>query len=101
MGTEGNLFRLVPVLGQGARVLPLELEPLPGHGAQTCAQVPTKGHLKFSARAQARAPSLNGALDSPAGAVLVRNGGMFERSGARVGMAQVFQDTSLRSKRFC
>ena len=33
-GTDENLFRLVPVLGHGARVLPLELVSVPGHGAQ-------------------------------------------------------------------
>ena len=34
VGTEENLFSLVPVLGLGARVLPLELVPVPRHGAQ-------------------------------------------------------------------
>ena len=40
--TDENLFRLVPVLGYGARVLPLELVPVPGHGAQIGVRVPTK-----------------------------------------------------------
>ena len=33
--TDKNLFKLVPVTGHGARVLPLEL--VPRHGAQICA----------------------------------------------------------------
>ena len=33
-GTDENLFRLVPVLGHGARILPPEIVPVPGHGAQ-------------------------------------------------------------------
>ena len=41
----------MPVLGHGARVLPLDLVPVPGHGAQISARAPTKG-----------SPSLNGAL---------------------------------------
>ena len=32
--TDENLFRVVPVLGHGARVLPLELVPMPLYGAQ-------------------------------------------------------------------
>ena len=32
--------------GQGARVLPLELVPVPGHGAQICARAPTKGFVQ-------------------------------------------------------
>ena len=40
-GTDENLFRLVPVLGQGARVQPLELVP-----AQISARVPTKGYVQ-------------------------------------------------------
>ena len=54
-GTDENLFSLVSLLGQGARVLPLELAPALGHGAQICARAPTTG------LGQARAPSLNGA----------------------------------------
>ena len=44
MGTDENLFRLVPVPGHSARVLPLELVPVPGHSAQICARAPTKGY---------------------------------------------------------
>ena len=33
-GTDNNLFRLVPVIGHSARVLPLDLVPVPRHGAQ-------------------------------------------------------------------
>ena len=41
--TDENLqFRLVPVLGHGARLLPLELVPVPGYGAQICTRAPTK-----------------------------------------------------------
>ena len=45
VGTDENLFRLVP--GHGARVLPLELVPVPGHGAQIkiSARAPTKGYV--------------------------------------------------------
>ena len=39
-GTYENLFRLVPVNGHGARVLPLAL--VSGHGAQISARVPKK-----------------------------------------------------------
>ena len=61
MGTDENLFRLVPVTGHGARVLPLELVPVPGHGArvlplelvrmprhgaQISARTPTKGYVQ-------------------------------------------------------
>ena len=51
-GTE-NLFRLEPVPGHGARVLPLELV----HGAQNSARAPTKGYVQTGTCA--RAPSLN------------------------------------------
>ena len=58
-GTDENLFRLVLVLGHGARVLPLEL--VPGHGAQICVRAPTKGFVQTGARTRcARAQSLNG-----------------------------------------
>ena len=50
MGTDENLFRLVPVLGHGARVLPLELVP-------ASARAPTKGYVQTDAHAQG--PSLN------------------------------------------
>ena len=52
LGTDKNLFRLVPVPGQGARVLPLELVPVPGQGAQISARGPTEGYVQT-----ARAPS--------------------------------------------
>ena len=47
--TDGNLFRLVPVPGHGARVLPLELVPVSGHGAQISAWAPTKGYVQTGA----------------------------------------------------
>ena len=41
-GTDKNLFRLVPVPGHRARVLPaLQLTPVPGHGAQISARAAT------------------------------------------------------------
>ena len=40
-GTEKKQLRLVPVLGNGARVLPLELVPVPEYGAQISARAPT------------------------------------------------------------
>ena len=45
-GTDENLFRLVPVLGHGARVVPLELVPVLGHGARVVPLelVPVLGH---------------------------------------------------------
>ena len=43
-GTGENLFRLVPL--HGARVLPLELVPVPGHGAQISARAPTKAYVQ-------------------------------------------------------
>ena len=50
--TDKNLFRLVRVLGHGAQVLPLELEPVPEHGAKFSAQAPTKGYVQTGARAR-------------------------------------------------
>ena len=35
--------------GQGAQVLPLEIVPVPGHGAQASALAPTKGHVQIGA----------------------------------------------------
>ena len=58
MGTDENLFRLVPLPGHDARVLSLELVPVPGHGAQISARAPTKGCVQT----RARALSLNRAL---------------------------------------
>ena len=42
MGNDKILFRPVPVPGDGARVLSLEVLALPGHGAQNFARAPTK-----------------------------------------------------------
>ena len=70
-GADENLFRLVFMLGHGTRVLPLELVPVPWHGAQISARTPTKGYVQAGACCpetkseqglSARAPSLNGAL---------------------------------------
>ena len=53
MGTDENLFRLVPIPGHGARVL-LELVPMPGHGAQISAWAPRKkGYVQTGARVRA------------------------------------------------
>ena len=41
MGTDKILFTPVPVPRNGARVLPLEVVPVPGHGAQIFARAPT------------------------------------------------------------
>ena len=45
MGTDKMLFRPVPVPRNGARVLPLEAVPVPGHGAQNFARAPTKSSV--------------------------------------------------------
>ena len=37
------------MLGHGARVLPLELVPVPGHGAQISAWAPTEGFVQTGA----------------------------------------------------
>ena len=50
-GTDENLFRLVPMLGHGAQVLPLELVPVPGHDAQIRARAPMKGYVQTGAHA--------------------------------------------------
>ena len=50
-GTDENLFRLVPLLGHGVRVLPLELVPV--HGAQISARAPTEGYVETGASARA------------------------------------------------
>ena len=47
-GTDENLFKLV----DGARVLPLELVRVPGHGAQSSAWAPTKGYVQTGTWAQ-------------------------------------------------
>ena len=61
MGTDENLFRLVVVPEHGARVLRLELVPVPGYGAEIGARAPTKGYIQAGALRPgtlARAPSL-------------------------------------------
>ena len=50
-GTEENLFRLVLVPRYDARVLPPELVPFPGRGAQITARAPTKGYVQTGTRA--------------------------------------------------
>ena len=50
-GTDETLFRLVPALRHSARVLPVKLVPVPGHGAQICARAPVKGYVQTGARA--------------------------------------------------
>ena len=52
MGTDKILFRPVPVLKNGARLLPLEVVPVPGHGAQSFAQATPKRYVQTSARAR-------------------------------------------------
>ena len=47
VGTGVNLFRLVPVIGHSARVLPQKLMPVPRHGAQI------SGYVQTGARARA------------------------------------------------
>ena len=46
MGTDKILFRPVPVPRNSARVLPLEVVPVPGHGAQIFARAPTKSSIE-------------------------------------------------------
>ena len=50
MGTDKILFTPVPVPRNGARVPPLEVVPVPGHGAQSFARAPTKSSVQTSAR---------------------------------------------------
>ena len=57
-GTDEILFRLVPVLGHGARVLPLELLPVPGHSAQISARHQQKAMFRLVPVPGAGAPSL-------------------------------------------
>ena len=52
MRTDKILFTPVPVPRNGARVLPLEVVPVPGHGAQIFARTPTKSSVQTSARAR-------------------------------------------------
>ena len=46
------LFTQVPVPRNGARVLPLKVVPMPGHGAQIFAWEPTKSSVQTIARAR-------------------------------------------------
>ena len=50
MGTDKIMSTPVPVPRNGARVLPLEVVPVPG--AQIFAQAPTKSSVQTSARAR-------------------------------------------------
>ena len=63
MGTDKILFRPVPVPRNGARVLPLEAVPVPGHDAQIFARAQTKSLFRLVLVPGNRepAPSLNGA----------------------------------------
>ena len=49
--TYENLFRLVPLLGHGTQMLPLE--PVTRYGAQICARALTKGYVQTGAFAWA------------------------------------------------
>ena len=65
MGSDKILFTPVPMPRNGARVLPLEVVPVPGHGAQIFAQALTKSSVQTIKvpvpENRVRAPSLNGA----------------------------------------
>ena len=50
----------MPVRGHDTRVLPQDLVPVPGHGAQISARALTKGYVQTDAHAWA--PNLNRAL---------------------------------------
>ena len=65
-GTDENLFRLVPLLGNCAQVLPLELVPVPRHGAPISAWAPTKGYVQTSGRARAWCPSTTSGVNARA-----------------------------------
>ena len=52
MRTDKILFTPVPVPRNGAQVLPLEVVPVRGHGAQIFARAPTKRSVQTSARAR-------------------------------------------------
>ena len=52
MGTDKILFTPVAVPRNGARVLPLEVVPVPRHGAQIFARAPTNSSVQTSARAR-------------------------------------------------
>ena len=49
----GKSVQISARVRHGARVPPLELVPVPGHGAQMCARAPTKGYVQTRAHAQA------------------------------------------------
>ena len=51
-GTDKIPSRPVAVSKNGARVLPLEEVPVPGHGAEMFARAPTKSSVQTSARAR-------------------------------------------------
>ena len=52
MGTDKILFTPVPVPRNGARVLPLEVVPGPGHVGQIFARAATKSSVQTSACAR-------------------------------------------------
>ena len=63
MGTDKILFRQVIMSRNGARVLPLEVVPVPRHGAKIFAWAPTKSYIQTRCLCLvlgAQAPSLNG-----------------------------------------
>ena len=89
MGTDENLFRLVRLPGYGERVLPPDLVPVPGHGAQICAWVPTKGYVQTKWSLNQPKNTVR-ALLSPRGTYLIldpkrggliKEGGLTERGG--------------------
>ena len=51
MGTDDILFIPVPMSRNYARVLPLEVVPVPGHGAQIGHGVPTNSSVQTSVHA--------------------------------------------------
>ena len=61
--TDESFFRQVPLPGNGALVLPLEVVPVPVHGPQIFARAPTKAMFRLVPMREnhTRAPSLNGA----------------------------------------
>ena len=70
-GIDENRFRLVPVLGHGARVLPLEPVPVPGLGAEISAQALTKGYVQPDTHARAPCPGTKAERGLRPGADLV------------------------------
>ena len=61
MGTDKIVFTPVLVPRNGARVLPLEVVPVPG--AQIFARTPTKSSAQTGARARAQCPDFCSASD--------------------------------------